>query len=86
MARAPDTRVRKGVKRIKGLVAELRQKKWSIHASGSGAEENMAAGKEALDDLEAGISHHCHCCRTRRLRSRERLGVEERQHVGGGKA
>ena len=79
-----DTRLRKGMKCIKGPAAEVRWKKWSIHAGLSGAEENMAAGEESPDDLEARIS--CRRCRTRQLHGGERLGVEERRHVGGGKA
>ena len=57
-----------------------------IHAGRSGAEENnMTAGEESLDDVEAGVSGQCGRCGTC---GRECLGdnVEERQHVGRGKA
>ena len=74
------------MKCIKGRVAELRRKKWSIHAGRSGAEENMTAGEESLDDLEAGVSGQSRCCGTCRLRGGECLGVEERQHIGKGEA
>ena len=56
---SPEIRVRKGMKCIKGLAAELRRKKWSIHTGRSGAEENMTSGEESLDDLEGGVSRHC---------------------------
>ena len=84
--REPDTRMRKGVKRIKGSAAELRRKKWSIHAGRSEAEENMTDGEGYLDDLETGVSGQCHRCGTCRLRGGECLGVEERRHVGWGEA
>ena len=74
------------MKCIKGRVAELRRKKWSIHAGRSGAEENMTAGEESLDDLEAGVSGQSRCCGKCRLRGEECLGVEERQHIGKGEA
>ena len=64
MAGAPNTRVRKGMKCIKGPEAERQRKKWSIHASRSGAEENVTFGEESLDDLDAGVSGQCRRCGT----------------------
>ena len=85
-AGAPNTRVRKGVKFIKGLAAELWRKKLAIYACRSRAEEYTTAGEESLDNLEARVSGQCRHCGTCRLYGGERLGVEEKQHVGRGEA
>ena len=85
-AGAPNTRVRKCVKCIKGLAAKRRRKNWAIHACRHRAQEYSTAGEESLDDLEARVTGQCHRCGTCCLCGGERLGVEERQHAGGGEA
>ena len=67
-AGAPNTRVRKGVKCIKGLAVE----------------EYATAGEESLDDLFARVSGQCRRCGTRRLCGGECLDGEVRRHVGRG--
>ena len=41
----------------------------------------MPVGKEPLNDVETLIRSQCGCCRTRRLRGGERLGVKERRNI-----
>ena len=56
---APNTRLRKDMKCIKCLAAELLRKKWAIHACRIGAEEYVTAGEESVDHTLLEFSGRC---------------------------